>query len=147
MAMQKMVVGTAVAVVVVMMMTSVLALLSVNRTLPTSGTIRTVNVGVYTDAACTQTASSIDWGTINPGASTVKTIYVKNEGAVTMTLNMTSNTWTPGNSPTYMTLTWDAESASVAVGNHVQADFNLTVLSSITGIGAFSFNIVLTGSV
>jgi len=146
MAMQKMVVGTALAVVVVLMMTSVLALISSNRTLPTSGTVRTVNVGVYSDGACTQTVSSIDWGTISPGTSTVKTVYVKNEGAVTMTLNMTSNTWTPGNSTTYMTLTWNEESASVTVGNHVQADFNLTISPSITGIGAFSFNIVITGT-
>ncbi|MGD0495351.1 MAG: hypothetical protein ABSB28_04855 [Candidatus Bathyarchaeia archaeon] len=146
MAMQKMVVGTAVAVVVVLMMTSVLALLQSNRTLLTSGTVRTVNVGVYSDPACTQPASSIDWGTINPGTSTVKTVYVKNEGAVTLSLNMTSNTWTPSNCPTYMTLTWNEENASVAVGNHVQADFNLTVLPNITGIGAFSFDIVVTGT-
>lgn len=146
MAMQKMIVGTAVAVVVVLMMTSVLALLQSNQTLSTSGTIGTVNVGVYIDAACTQTVSSINWGTVNPGASTVKTVYVKNQGAVAMTLNMTINTWTPSNCPTYMTLTWDAESASVAVGNHVQADFNLTILPNITGIGAFSFNIVITGT-
>ena len=146
MAMQKMVVGTALAVVAVLMMTSVLALLQSNQTLTTTGTIRTVNVGVYTDAACTQTATSIDWGTINPGTSTLKTYYVKNQGSVPMTLNMTSNAWTPSNCPTYMSLTWDAENAPVAVGNHAQADINLTILPNITGIGAFSFNIVITGT-
>jgi hypothetical protein len=146
MAMQKMVVGTALAMVVVLMMASALALLSSNRTLTTSGTIRTVNVGVYSDAACTQNVSSIDWGTVDPGTSTVKTFYVRNEGAVTVTLNMTSNTWTPSNCLTYMSLTWDEEKAAVTVGNHVQADFNLTVLPNITGIGTFSFNIVITGT-
>jgi hypothetical protein len=146
MAMQKMVVGTALAVVAVLMMTSVLALLQSNQTLTTTGTIRTVNVGVYTDAACTLTATSIDWGTINPGTSIVKTYYVKNQGSVPMTLNMTSNAWTPSNCPTYMSLTWDAENASVAVGNHAQADINLTILPNITGIGAFSFNIIITGT-
>jgi hypothetical protein len=146
MAMQKMVVGTALAVVVVLMTAGVLALLSVNRTLTTTGTIGTVNVAVYSDAACTQPASSITWGNLNPGTSTVETVYVKNTGAMTETLNMTSSAWTPSNCPTYMTLTWDAENASVAVGSDVQADFNLTVSPSITGITAFSFNITITGT-
>jgi hypothetical protein len=146
MAMQKMVFGTALAVVVVLMMTSVLALIQSNVTLSTSGTVKTVNVGVFSDAACTQPASSIAWGSVAPGTSTVKTLYVKNEGSVTMTLNMTSNTWTPSNCATYMSLTWDAEGESVAAGSNVQADFNLTISPSITGISAFSFNIVITGS-
>jgi len=64
---------------------------------------------------------------------------------VTLTLNMTSNTWTPSNCPTYMSLTWNEEGAAVSVGNYVQADFNLTVSPSITGIATFSFNIVITG--
>jgi len=146
MAMQKMVFGTALAVVVVLMMTSVLALLQSNMSITNSGIVGTVNVGVYSDSACTQTVSSLTWGTINAGTSTVKTVYVKNLGSVTMTLNMTSNSWTPSNCLTYMSLTWDAGNASVAVGNHVQADFNLTVSPSITGVTAFSFTIVITGS-
>jgi len=146
MAMQKMVVGTALAVVVVLMMTSALALISSNQTLSTSGTIKTVNVGVYFDAACTEPASTLSWGSVSPGTSAVQTVYVKNLGSVTLTLNMTSDTWTPSNCPTYMGLTWDEEGAVVSVGNHVQADFNLTVSPSITGIATFSFNIVITGS-
>jgi hypothetical protein len=146
MAMQKMVVGTALAVVVVLMTAGVLALLSVNRTLTTTGTIGTVNVGVYSDINCTQPVSSIPWGTLNPGTSTVETVYVKNQGTVTETLNMTSSGWNPSNCPTYMSLTWDAENALVTVGNDVKADFNLTVSPSITGITAFSFNITITGT-
>jgi hypothetical protein len=146
MAMQKMVVGTALAVVVVLMTAGVLALLSVNRTLTTTGTIGTVNVGVYSDANCTVPVSSLVWGTVEPGASPVETVYVKNLGTVTETLNMTSNAWTPSACSSYMTLTWDAENASVTVGNAVKADFTLTISSSVTGITSFSFNIVVTGT-
>jgi hypothetical protein len=146
MAMQKMVFGTALAVVVVLMMTSVLALIQSNTSFTNSGIVGTVNVGVYSNTACTQTVSSLAWGTMNPGTSTVQTVYVKNLGSVTMTLNMTSNSWTPSNSPTYMSLTWNAEGESVAAGSSVQANFTLTISPSITGISAFSFNIVITGS-
>lgn len=146
MAMQKMVVGTALAVVVVLMTAGALALLSANQTLTNSGTIGTVNVGVYSDAACTEPVSSISWGTLNPGASAVQTVYVKNTGTVTETLNMTSTGWTPSTCPSYMTLTWTAEGASVTAGNDVQANVTLTVSSSITGITAFSFNITITGT-
>jgi hypothetical protein len=146
MAMQKMVVGTALAVVVVLMVASALALLSANQTLTNSGTIGTVNVGVYSDATCTDPVSSITWGALNPGASAVQTVYVKNTGTMTETLNMTSTGWTPSTCSTYMTLTWTAEGASVTAGNDVQANVTLTVSSSITGITAFSFNITITGT-
>jgi hypothetical protein len=146
MAMQKTLMGTALAVIAVLMMASVLALLQSSRTVPTSGTVRTVNVGVYQDNLCTQPLLSINWGTVDPGTSVLKTVYVKNQGSVSMTLNMTTNSWSSSNAQAYMTLTWDKETASVAPGNNVQATLNLTVLPAITGVTDFSFNIVITGT-
>jgi hypothetical protein len=44
-----------------------------------------VNVGVYSDAACTLNLTSIDWGNVYPRGSVSRTIYVKNTGNVPMT--------------------------------------------------------------
>ena len=39
-----------------------LAVLNVQRAIPSSGIVVAVNVGVYSDSACTLNLTSIDWG-------------------------------------------------------------------------------------
>lgn len=145
MAMQKTIIGAGVAVAAVLMLTSVLALLQSSQTIPNNGTVKAINVGVYLDSACTQNCTTLAWGTVSPGSSSVKTVYVKNQGSAPMTLNMTTNTWTPSSAASYITLTWNRESAVVTAGSNVQADLTLSVSSGITGITNFSFNIIITG--
>ena len=65
-----------------------LAVLNVQRAIPSSGMVVAVNVGIYSDAACTLNLTSIDWGNVYPGGSVSRTIYVKNTGNVPMTLSM-----------------------------------------------------------
>ena len=57
-----------------------LAVLNVQRAIPSSGLVVAVNVGVYSDAACTLNLTSIDWGSVYPGGSVPRTINVKNTG-------------------------------------------------------------------
>jgi len=147
MAMQKTAtVGIAVAVAAIMMLTSVFALLQSNRTVSNTGTITTVNVGVYQDSSCTLVLSTIDWGNVAPGSSPNKTIYVKNTGSTPISLNITVNTWNPSNAANYMTLTWNQESTVLNVGNSVATLLVLSVSPSITGITTFSFNATITGT-
>jgi hypothetical protein len=147
MAMQKTAaVGIAVAVAGIMMLTSVLALLQSNRSFSNTGTITTVNVGAYQDVGCTQVLSSIDWGSVVPGSSSNRTIYVKNTGNAPISLNMTVNTWSPSGAANYMGLTWNQESTVLNVGNSVATLLVLSVSASITGITTFSFNATITGT-
>src|SRR3989337_2189760 len=44
-----------------------LAVLNVQRAIPSSGLVVAVNVGVYSDVACTLNLTSIDWGNVYPG--------------------------------------------------------------------------------
>ncbi len=71
------------------------AILSANQTVPLTGTINAVNLGVYSDSACTQTATALTAGTLNPGATTTQTVYIKNTGNIPETLTMTTTNWTP----------------------------------------------------
>jgi hypothetical protein len=146
MAMQKVFIGAFVVVAVVLLMTSALAILTSNKSISNSGEIKGVNVNVYQDSACTISLSSWNWSLLEPGSSTLKTMYVKNEGNAPMTLNMTTNTWIPSNTPTYVTVTWNRENAVVNPGNNVQANVTLTVSPSITGITTFTFTLVITGT-
>jgi len=143
---QKIAIGAVVAVAAMLMMTSALALLQSSRTFTSTGVITSVNVGVYQDVGCTQVLSSIDWGTLDPGATSNKTIYVKNSGNTQVSLNMTVSAWSPSNASNYITVTWNREGTVLNAGSSVTTLLTLSVSSSITGITNFSFNVTIVGT-
>jgi hypothetical protein len=131
---------------VILMMVSVLALLQSSRTIPSHGTIRGVDVAIFQDSLCTQPVVSVDWGTLDNGTSSIKTVYVKNEGTVNVILSLSNNTWVPSGALDYMALSWNREGYVLANGTSVDAALTLSVLPSFTNGTDFSFNIVITGT-
>ena len=121
-------------------------LLSTSKTVSSSGSIKAINVGVFYDYACTQEVSSIDWGIPEPGDVVLYTVYVKNTGNVDMTLYLQTSNWTPVNAGDYLSVTWDEESTVLSDDQVVEAVITLTVDNSITGIGDFSFQIIIGGT-
>ena len=118
----------------------------VNRALPSSGTIQTLNVGVYSDYACSQNLPSISWGDIAPGGSVNKTIYVKNTGSPQITLSMAKTSWNPASANGPITLVWNREGTKLSAGGVATATLTLRVLENITGITTFSVTILISGS-
>lgn len=143
---RKTVLLAAFVVAVALMMASVLAVLQSSRTISSHGTIRGVNVGVYQDIGGSQLLSSVDWGTIDNGSQSVKTVYVKNEGTSNMTLSLGNNTWVPVDATSYLTLAWNREGFVLATGANVSAVLTLSVSPTFTNGTDFSFNIVITGT-
>ena len=90
------------------------ALLSASQTVPLSGTINAVNLGVYSDSGCTQTVTALTVGTLNPGGTATQNVYVKNTGNVPETLTMTTNNWTPSGADSSITFTWNRENTVLA---------------------------------
>jgi hypothetical protein len=123
-----------------------LAVLSSSQNVPLNGTITTVNLGVYSDSACTQTVTSLNVGTLNPGGTANQTVYVKNTGNVPETLTMTTNNWTPANAPTYLTLTWNRQNTVLNADASTQATLTLTVASNSGSLTTFSCDVTLTGT-
>lgn len=121
-------------------------LLTVSKTLTSTGSVKAINVEVYWDLACTQVVSSIDWGTPEPGDSINQTVYIKNTGTAPMNLSLSTSGWVPVEAGNYLTLSWDREGAVVAAEGIVQALLTLDVSSSVTGITDFSFDIVIEGT-
>lgn len=147
MAMQKStMVGLAVAVAAMALLTSVLAVLQANRTFSNTGAITTVNVGAFADSGCTQVLSTIDWGSLVPGSSANKTIYVKNTGTAQVSLSMTVTAWNPANASGYVTFTWNQEGTVLNVGNVLATLLVLSVSSGTTGVTNFGFNATITGT-
>ena len=88
------------------------AILSNSQTVPLSGTINAVNLGVYSDSACTQTVTTLSIGALNPGANATQTVYIKNTGNIAETLTMTTSNWTPTGAGSSLTLTWNRQTQS-----------------------------------
>jgi hypothetical protein len=144
MSMEKMVAGTGIAVAIIVMMTTGLALLQPSTTVTQTGTIQALNLGVYSDSACTQTLSLLNWGALRPGTSANRTIYVKNTGNALETLNMTVTTWNPSAASSYITLTWDQQNAQLAPGYSVPALLVLSISTSVTGFTDFTCTTIIS---
>jgi hypothetical protein len=121
------------------------ALLS-NQTVPLNGTINAVNLGVYSDSGCTQTATALNVGALNPGSNATQTIYIKNTGNVPETLTMTTNNWNPTNATTSLTLTWNQQNTILPAGQSTQATLTLTAASNTGTLTTFSCSVTLTGT-
>jgi uncharacterized repeat protein (TIGR01451 family) len=153
MALQKLGITAIIGVVAIGLILTVAAagVLSSSQTVRTAGTLTSVqtsvNVGVYSNSACSQNASFVDWGSLRPGQTITKTVWVKNAGNANATLSLATNTWSPTNAGQSISLTWNQAGTVLAANQVVQATLTLTVSSSISSsITSFGFNIQITGT-
>jgi hypothetical protein len=136
----------ALAATAVFLTVTTAGLLSVNQTVPSSGVISSVDVGVYQEWACTNNLTSVAWGTLSPGDIATRIIYVKNIGTAPITLAMTTTNWDPTSANGPITLTWDSESTTLDPGYVAAATLTLSVSPSISGITTFNMDVVITGT-
>ena len=111
-----------------------------------SAPVETLNVAVYNNLGCNESCSSIAWGTLVPGGSTTKTVYVKNTGTVAAKLNMTTSGLTPPEAAGLIQVTWNSENVILAANGLQTAVLTLHADSSITNITNFNINIIITGT-
>ncbi|MCL4429897.1 MAG: hypothetical protein M1167_04005 [Chloroflexi bacterium] len=88
---------TALTLTAVLLASTTYAAITTSRTLSSSGSVTvSANLGVYSDSACTVPLSSFSWGSLTPGGSTTKTVYIKNTSSgVSLELNMNASNWSP----------------------------------------------------
>jgi len=127
------------------------AALLIERTLSSHGQVVVVippnlNIQVYSDAACTQVVTDIDWGVLDAGGSASRTVYIKNAGNVAAILSMVVQSWNPATAAQYVTITWDAEGKVINVGQSVTVVMKCTVSASTAGITTFSNSIIVRGT-
>jgi hypothetical protein len=123
------------------------ALQSFTRKIPSTASITVVGLDVYSDVACTQNMTSIDWGTLAPGAVTNYQVYIKSTSTVPIMLSLSTDSWNPSAASTYITLAWNYTAGTqIQPGASLPVTLTLTVSSSVTGITSFTFNIDMTGS-
>ena len=115
-------------------------------TLPNLGTVKAMGVGVYWDSGCSNTVTSVNWGTVAPGSTNDVTVFIKNEGNAAETLSSTAENWNPSTASAYMSLSWDYAGQVIVVDGVIEVTLSLSVSSAIEGITSFSFDIIIVGS-
>lgn len=124
-----------------------LSAINVSTNINSSGLITTSpGIGTYFDSACTTAITSVNWGSIAAGAATSQTVYVKNVGTGTITLSLSTSSWSPTGANTYITINWNQQGATLSAGQSVAATLTLTVSPSITGISSFSDTMTISGT-
>lgn len=105
------------------------------------------------DAGFTNPVTTVSWGALAPNTTNTKTIYIKNFGVQTLNLSMSTQKWVPAIAPNYMNVSWNLEHTLLAGKAFNTATITLTIYENITQtwnattpIGAFSFEIVITGT-
>ncbi len=130
----------------VVVVSSVMALLTTQKTIPGTGSLQTVGVGVYWNPGCTNATSSLGFGLMAPGSSKNFTLYLKNTGNSAVTLSMISRNWNPTEASSYMSLTWDREGTRIDPDQVIPIIIKLSVTTNAQGINSFSFEIVISGT-
>ena len=120
-----------------------------SKTLSNAGSIQiqtTANIGIYSNAACTTSLTSLSWGTLEAGENKNLQCYIKNEGDMPLTLSLQTSDWTPTEAENYIDLTWNYDSNPIAEGSVIQITFTLSVSPDIGGITDFGFDITIVGT-
>ncbi len=124
----------------------VMSAVQTNRSISNVGAVKAIGVGVYWNQSCTNTVTSIDWGTIEPGSAVNRTCYIRNEGNSASTLALQTSDWNPSEAAGYIDLSWDYGGQSMNPDDVVRVTFTLSVSSSIQNITSFSFVITVSAT-
>ena len=128
------------------LVSGVYAAVTSNTIIQSSGAIKALGVRVYWDAAGTNEVTTIDWSTLEAGASENKIIYIKNTGNAAATLFLDTDNWNPSAASQYITLDWNYGGQSISPDAVVEVVLTLTISPDISGITDFSFDIIITTS-
>lgn len=108
--------------------------------------ITAINLGAYSDPACTNPLTRLDWGNVTPGSVNPQTIYLKNTGNIPETLSLACADWAPPEAMQYLSVSWNATAITLQPTNVIGATLDLTVAQSTGSLQNFTFTITITGT-
>ena len=108
--------------------------------------VKSINVGVYSDADCSSIVNAIDWGKIEPGEDKIVDVFIRNEGNSDVILQIRAVDWSPPEVSQYATLKCTHQGQIIEVGGTVKVSLILSLNSTVTEIANFSFDIMIEAS-
>ena len=112
--------------------------------IPIVSAVETTNsIGVYWDENCQNQVGSLDWGSLYPGATRSRRLYVRNECNESLVLNITSENWLPLIAQQDITLASDYPCGPICKNQVTPITLVLSVSPKITGITSFKFDLTI----
>jgi len=111
------------------------------RVVYSSAVIVSVDLGIYSDAGCNNTLTSIDWGLLYPGSNKTKVIYTRNEGTVNIVLFIEATNWNPETASNHIALSSNYKMQVVKPNQILEIALTIQVASSVGELRSFNFNI------
>jgi len=118
-----------------LLLVSVAYMLAQPLTIPSSGNVYTVGVDADVDR--------VDWGNVEPGSTVTRTVRFTPEGSVPVTIAVNTTNYIPGEMLRYSRLDDNYTGAVLVPGEWLPVEFALTVFGNVTGVSAFSFDMVV----
>ena len=129
-----------------LLIANVRSLYQTSSTISSVGTFKAIGIGVYWDTDLTRSVNALDWGYLAPGSQKSFTVYISNEGALPLTLSISTSDWSPTAASNYMTLTWNYNGQTLTADKTIPVTITLTISTDISGINAFNFDITAEGT-
>jgi hypothetical protein len=119
----------------------------VTQSVSSKGQLTLINIGVYSNSACTSNLTSLDFGSIYSGSTSNITLWIKNVGNSNEIVSLSTNTWSPVSVSQWVTLSWNQTGTVLAQNQVVAANMILTVSASVnSSLSSFTFNTVIAGT-
>jgi hypothetical protein len=125
------------------------ALLLAQRVIPTTSTVKTVNLQVYQDSGMANVLTSLNWSNVAPigpmelGQTKTVTVYLWSTSNTPTTLNMTTSNYWPSGVQQYLTVSWNKEGQVLQPNTPTAAEISLNLSPSVSNVTEFSFDITL----
>ncbi len=111
-----------------------------------SAVISPQGIGVYRDYASTNAVTNVDWGSLSPGSTKNIKVYIRNEANETRNLSISSADWVPTGADAQLSFSWKSTTVQIDPGEIANVTLSLYVSKTISGISAFSFDVVVSSS-
>ena len=143
----KLLLTTSLIIIIIAIAVSTAGLLSDQKTIHNGGSVTSsVGVEVYNDPATTNSCTTINWGSLYPGDSATKTIYIKNTGNTNETLHLITSDWNPSQAGSLISLNWNKEATQLQPSGIVAATLTLTTQGDMGDLTDFEFNVTIQGT-
>ncbi len=107
--------------------------------------VSTTKIGVYWNQICTDTVTSINWGSLSPGENKNITLYVQNEDNTTIILAINATNWNPEEAHEFLAFSWTPTNATIDPQKVAKITLTLEVKQNTTDLTDFSFDILFEG--
>lgn len=107
----------------------------------------TDTIGIYWDKKCENRVTSVDWGSLSPGSTRKVSLYVRNEGNESMTLDLLTENWLPLIAAQNMSLSWSYPGQPIYENQVVSTELELYVSPKIKEVMRFSFDILIDSKI